>query len=370
MSDLRFVPDQSTPVIQFESAPVHNMLCSLCTLNQDHLDHISPWVDQMLGRITDEEKREAEIACGAVSHGRWTQARTLPEFIASLTAVEPERIVEEEFSQTLSKASHYLPGEELPSVEDLKSDEDLFVDLARRIMNAKEPDYWDEQETRERYAAFQKPTEYRDRLVGILNHFYESYLKQAWADAERSIGESVTAFRSVTVPSGSLEERLRFVTGRDFIPAVWLETLEKATTIVYVPSVHIGPYMILFDFDGTTAYLVGRARIPEGATVHSPALDRSDLLVRLEALSDGTRMKIIERAVEREAITTQDVMERLDLSQSSASRHLNQLAATGLLSVDGSERTKKYRINPQRIEDVCVGLRQLIEVQSTEGRRV
>ena len=363
MSDLTFVPDHADPAIRFESAPVHNMLCSLCMLNQEHLDHISPWVDEMLSQITEQEKQDAEIACHAVGHVRWTQARTLPEFITSLTAVSPERIVEEEFSQRLSKAAHYLPGADLPSIDQIMTDEDVYVELIRRLMQEKDPDYFDEAETREEWARYQSPSDYRDNLVRVLEHFYEKYLKKAWADAERSIGESVTGFRSVSIPAGTLEERLRFVTGRDFIPQMWIETLEEAKSIVYVPSVHIGPYMILFDFDGSTAYLVGRARIPEGATVRSPDLDRSELLVRLDALGDATRMRILELTAELEMLTTQDAIDRLELSQSSASRHLNQLAATGLLKVDGSERTKKYRINPQRLEDVCAGLKQLIAVR-------
>jgi DNA-binding transcriptional ArsR family regulator len=128
--------------------------------------------------------------------------------------------------------------------------------------------------------------------------------------------------------------------------------------------------MILFEFDGRRAFIVGRARVPEGASVHSAVLDRSDLLMRLDALSDDTRLRIVEMATRDGTITTQMVMDELELSQSSASRHLTQLAATGILSVDGSERTKRYRTNPRRIDDLCHGLRQLVRRRSRTGGRV
>jgi len=129
---------------------------------------------------------------------------------------------------------------------------------------------------------------------------------------------------------------------------------------VYIPSVHIGPFMILFEYDGTTAYVVGRARIPEGSTVRAAELDRSDLLIRLDALSDATRLRVLELAAGRGSITTQEVMDGLQLSQSSASRHLTQLTATGLLTVDASERTKRYRLNVSRVDQVFSGLKELL----------
>jgi DNA-binding transcriptional ArsR family regulator len=360
VSDLNFVPDAAGPVFRFESAPVHNMLCSLCILNQDHLDHISPWVDEVLEKISAEEKADAEIACGAVIHVGWTGAKTIPEFIDVLSAAPAERMVNAELDNVLDRAARYLHLDSLPSREELLQDRETYVGLVQQLVEQKEPEMFNREMVEREYGRLASPETYKQRLTTALRHFYERYLQPAWQQVGRTIDESVAAFRSVEVPRGSLEDRLKFVTGRDFIPPMWLETLEEAKTIVYVPSVHIGPYMILFDFDGTTAYLVGRARVPEGAKVHSASLDRSDLLIKLDALSDATRMRILELSAERGEITSQDVIDELDLSQSSASRHLSQLAATGLITVDSTERTKKYRINPRRIDDVCTGLKHLI----------
>jgi DNA-binding IclR family transcriptional regulator len=47
---------------------------------------------------------------------------------------------------------------------------------------------------------------------------------------------------------------------------------------------------------------------------------------------------------------SQDIMIRLELSQSAASRHLQQLTATGYLTERRCDGAKCYRLNPERIE--------------------
>ena len=65
----------------------------------------------------------------------------------------------------------------------------------------------------------------------------------------------------------------------------------------------------------------------------STALSRSELLVRLNALADETRLKIIELLTQNEEMCAQDFITMLDLSQSSASRHLRQLTHGGRASI-------------------------------------
>jgi len=53
-------------------------------------------------------------------------------------------------------------------------------------------------------------------------------------------------------------------------------------------------------------------------------------------------------------------MERLDLSQSAASRHLRQLAATGYLNVERREGSKVFRLNSKRIDDTFGALKKSV----------
>jgi DNA-binding transcriptional ArsR family regulator len=363
MSDFGFIPETNTPRIRFESAPIHNLLCSLCLLNQDHVDHISSWVDQVLGQLSPEEKESTELGCEAGMFVGDSRATTLAEFAKELRHRDPSELARIELERLHQKAERWLKDARVPALEELSQNRDAYLDVVRRLHEMDDKEFHREHAERE-YERLQNPECYRDELAETLEHFWNRFLRDEWSRVQHDVEDSVAAFRSVTIPGGSLEERLKFVTGRENIPADWVSVLSGADEIVYVPSVHIGPYMILFDFDGSRAYIVGRARIPEGASVHSDTLDRSDLLIRLDALSDATRVRILELAAQRGLVTSQDVMDELELSQSSASRHLAQLAATGLLLVDASERTKKYRVNPRRVDEICGALKQLITARS------
>ena len=73
--------------------------------------------------------------------------------------------------------------------------------------------------------------------------------------------------------------------------------------------------------------------------------------MRLNALADDTRLRILKLISEKGELRSQDIMQSLDLSQSAASRHLKQLSATGYLFERRHSGAKCYKLNPQRIKD-------------------
>ena len=98
------------------------------------------------------------------------------------------------------------------------------------------------------------------------------------------------------------------------------------------------------------------ARVPEGAVVHAPDLTRAEILVRLNALADDTRLRMLKLIAEEGELHSQDIMTHLALSQSATSRHLKQLSATGYLNERRCEGAKCYELNPRRIEDTLQAL--------------
>ena len=57
----------------------------------------------------------------------------------------------------------------------------------------------------------------------------------------------------------------------------------------------------------------------------------------------------------------------LGLTQSSTSRHLAQLAATGILHVDSGEKTKRYSLNLPRYEETVQSLRGIADLTLCSG---
>lgn len=359
MSDIMFVGNHPTKKIRFASEPIYNGLCSLCLLSQDDLDRISTWVDVTRQHLTDEERRQAERACHVLPFVNRSEVDSIPSWITAFSSMDPSNIGLMNADRLRQKAIDHLGASDIPDLQEIVSDRDTYVGLVARIHAAKghECDCAEEETV---FDELRDGTAYRERLLESVRNLWEKYLRDEWPRVAPTVATSVAAFQSIEVPGDTIEDQLKFITERDAIPKEWLSTLEKASEVVYIPSVHIGPFMILFEYDGTTAYVVGRARIPEGSTVRAAELDRSDLLIRLDALSDATRLRVLELAADRGSITTQEVMDGLQLSQSSASRHLTQLTATGLLTVDASERTKRYRLNVSRVDQVFSGLKELL----------
>jgi DNA-binding transcriptional ArsR family regulator len=153
------------------------------------------------------------------------------------------------------------------------------------------------------------------------------------------------------------------VTGRD-LSGHWEEDLRNIRELVFIPSAHIGPYVRLVSRkEESIGYLIFGARLPEGTRVQSAALTRSELLVRFNALADDTRLQIIELLTEHDELCAQDIINLLDLSQSSASRHLRQLTATGYLTERRREVAKCYSLNIDRVEDTLQALRRFLKTK-------
>ncbi|MCU0480516.1 MAG: metalloregulator ArsR/SmtB family transcription factor [Anaerolineae bacterium] len=194
----------------------------------------------------------------------------------------------------------------------------------------------------------------------ILNHLrqmWQTYLKPEWEAQLPTLQESVSAFSAMDYRGLNGYEAARTITGRD-IPDFWSK-LNAVEEVIFVPSAHLGPYVSMMVHQERGIVFFG-ARIPRGAVVKSSALGRSELLVRLNALTDDTRLMILELLTMHEELCAQDIMTMLNLSQSSASRHLRQLTATGYLNERRRDVAKCYTLNLERVDDTLEALKHFL----------
>ena len=92
------------------------------------------------------------------------------------------------------------------------------------------------------------------------------------------------------------------------------------------------------------------AHLPEGSDVRVPELDRAEIVSRLSALADDTRLHILQMIVENGEMRSQEIIEATGLSQPSVSRYLGQLTAAGYLQERRENGAKVYVLNRDRIE--------------------
>ena len=173
---------------------------------------------------------------------------------------------------------------------------------------------------------------------------------------------SIAAFESLGLSGLTAVEALSQVVLRAQIPQEGMSYLAHLEHIIFIPSAHTGPYLVhLGGHSDTTARFLFGARIPAGATVHTSALDRSELLMRLTALADDTRLRILELLGQVGEMGTPDIKSRLELSQSAASRHLEHLTATGYLTARRHQGTKFFQLNPGRIDHTFQALKEFCQ---------
>ncbi len=186
-------------------------------------------------------------------------------------------------------------------------------------------------------------------IVDHLRWFWDEYLSQEWARTESILRESVKAFQNANLNSMSRLEMARYITGQDLDEEHWGKILAKAERVVFIPNPHIGPYVTRFHFRDTLGVVFG-ARQPEDASVRIPELDRAEIVARMSALADDTRLRILQMIAENGEMRSQDIIEAVGLSQPSVSRYLTQLIVTGFLQERRVNGAKAYALNRDRIQ--------------------
>jgi len=210
----------------------------------------------------------------------------------------------------------------------------------------------------ELHGLFTKPRAIKEIILTHVKYMWYEVMLPEWGRVKPMLQDAVDAFQQLDYSQLTALEAARRITGRD-LSNIYEKWGEK---IIFVPSAHIGPYVMRFDSETqSVSWLVFGARLPEGARAKSPALSRSELLVQLNALADDTRLRILELLTEHQELCAQDIITLLDLSQSSASRHLRQLTASGYLTERRREVSKCYSLNLERVDSTLTALKKFLQ---------
>jgi DNA-binding transcriptional ArsR family regulator len=259
------------------------------------------------------------------------------------------------------KSDNY-PGDEV-----VLASRDSYVNFVKALMAQKWAEKGhdvNEDEWTDRYHYIMNPQQLKDDAVEHLRYMWNTYLKAEWKRIKPTLQEAVEVFSSVDFSNMTGFEAIEAITGRNMRGKDdFEENIRQAERLTFVPSAHLGPYIgwgPCEDWPKHIVFLFG-ARLPKNAVVKSTALGRSELLVRLSALADETRLKILELLTQHEELCAQDFITELDLSQSSASRHLRQLTASGFLTERRRDVAKCYALNTDRIEDTMRALKDFLK---------
>jgi DNA-binding transcriptional ArsR family regulator len=355
------IPTLKTVTLAFSLEPAYNACASLSLLDMaDDFSGLPDWVVETAKGLTPEERRMNQIVLQDtavyLAGADWS---SFPEWVDDLEQRDATEMRDQALQAWLKGARAAL-SEPLPEPSALLGDRAAYLalveELSRRDGNACDLALW-----KQVHRLLNDPPARQELIVTHLRAMWEELLAPEWERNLPMLEASIAAFQSLDLAGLTAVDALKRVILRDIPPATSIGWLEEAQHIIFIPSAHSGPYLLRLGHYGRgVERLVFGARLPEGVPASSPALSRSELLMRLNALANDTRLRVLALLAERGELGTPDIMAQLDLSQSAASRHLEHLAAAGYVTVRRPESTKQYRVNPDRVDTTFRALKAFV----------
>lgn len=345
--------------------PAYSAIESLFSLaRSDVLPGLPEWVDQTLAKMTEAERQTNALVMFGMHYAvtpeeSWS---SFPAYIDHLARVKPERLRD----RMLDMYDRYVKPEYQQDALDREAAMQSAENYVRYLQQRFDPEHVDEEIEARVYHYVIDPPAMQSLIVDHLWNMWRKYLKEEWERTRPILQEVVQAYRNFDFSKMSINDAALFVTGQEKLPDHLCERLEKSQRVIFVPHMHIGPYVrkgLVREPDGQNTMLIFfGARIPEELTVEVPALSRAEIVIRLGALADDTRLRILKLIAENGELRSADIMTALDLSQSAASRHLTQLTATGYLRERRCDGAKCYTLNHERIANTLQAVEHFLRV--------
>jgi len=344
------------PQINVSLQPAHNVFYSMLLINKsEHSYGYNSWVQETLEKMTPQERHTHRLVMTGLFYAT-TPTQTWSSFnafIDYLEALDPETLVDKLLD---AYASLPLVGESCNTTDGkpapydkavILSDAESFLGFLRTRFDEK---YIDIELETEAYNFAIDPQSMQELIINHLKYMWEKYLAPEWQRVRPMLEDAVWAFRQIDFQGKSALEIAQMVTDQDLEGTFWEELLNNTDQVTFVPNIHTGPYLGKLVAGERTVIMFG-ARLPKGAHIYAPDLSRTEILVRLTALADDNRLRILKFIAQNGEQRSQDIMQALELSQSATSRHLKQLSATGYISERRCESAKCYRLNTERVDE-------------------
>lgn len=332
--------------------PALNAFGSMLLISKgDDNPGIHEWVTRTKSQMTDEELFRHKLVMIGFHYSILPQSRgtTFEDYLADLEAAPPsvlrERLLDA-YSKTCLTENCAQEQEESINWDEVLSSAKNYVDFLRSRFGEELTD--EEMETRAHQYVID-PAALKQLVTGHIRWFWKNHLQAEWTRVRPLLEESARAFNQIDYGDMTRQEIVNFVTGKEYNEMKWGDQLETARDLVLIPNAHIGPYIRFFKVQDSV-YIYFGARLPEGSNIHVPELDRAEIVSRLSALADDTRLHILQMIAENGEMRSQEIMEATNLSQPSVSRYLTQLTATGYLQERRESGAKVYILNKDRIE--------------------
>lgn len=354
--------------VEFSLAPTCNMLESLGLLTEtERLSGLSDWVIQTANSLSPEMMWRTQLVCDAFFSVFFhcsspADYEDFNHYLRDLATRDPYELTKTIWDKFAAAPTTYpecwQEDKPIPTQQELMNDREIFADFMNIIHEHHDVSFklWSEA-----FDLLHNPPHLLNFIVEHVQTMYDTYLRPEWDRVLPMLQESVAAFQKLDYSNMTLYEAIRAVTGRDMTGKIDGKSL-GVDRVVFIPGAHLGPYIGKYVQD-STMYVMFGARLPKGVQSPSSDLSRAELLIRLNALADDSRLRILELLTLHQELCAQDFIEILGLSQPTISRHLSQLSATGYITERRRETAKCYSLNTDRVMDTLRSLTNFLSRQ-------
>jgi ArsR family transcriptional regulator len=331
--------------------PVRNAIASMVLITKmDEMPGTHPWVTKTRAKLSTGELFTHKLVILGFFHAiqPQTERETFPEYLQELEVTQPEAL-RDRMLHDYEKICFNCDSEEAKKPvnwEQILQSADAYVDFLLLRFGEELVDV--ELETKA-YEYVTNPPAMKELVTSHLKWFWENHLSAEFARMQPILQESIKAFQETDYSGMSQLEAARYITGQDLEEESWQMLSREFEQFVFIPNPHIGPYVYKLPCNEKLAVVFG-ARQPENASVRIPELDRADIVARMSAIADDTRLRILQMISESGEMRSQDIIDAVGLSQPSVSRYLKQLTVTGYLQERRTNGAKAYTLNRNRIE--------------------
>ncbi|MBP6789194.1 MAG: winged helix-turn-helix transcriptional regulator [Candidatus Promineofilum sp.] len=361
--------DDPAPTLSVALEPAHNVQHSLLLLARaDEVSGFDEWVYRTAATMTPEERDTNQLVMIGFHYA--VQPRqsfaSFPLYVEHLATVRPAYLRDKVLDAYVNiiRLNENDTGDARPTYDAILADVNIFLAFLRRGFG----EHVIPEIERQAYTYLLDPPALQQLIVGHLRAMWYKYLAVEWERVRPMLQKAVRAFDSVDLNRLERSTAAEYVLGQPLKDDKWCHKIDDAARVTFVPSAHVGPYTARIEANGRLWILFG-ARQPQDAGEAAPELTRAELLVRLSALADDTRLSILRLVAEQGELRSQDVIGLLDLSQSGASRHLQQLSAAGFLSERRCNGAKCYHLNGERVDNTLAALgAYLAQTEPTAAR--
>jgi hypothetical protein len=360
----------SLVTVRFEFNPVFVLSNGMILAHheQSWLDGVDPTLRNFYLSLSDEQRSVHRLVYGTFANAiPNVGGMSFPDFINEFATLDPVKLRD----ASMSFISHQdgFPGFDAV----LASKETLVNFIVQLVQETEKGDHniaEIEAEMHEAYPYLIDPPRFKALMLDYMSFAWDAILDKEWRKHEASVKNCVEAHqRQNYQPFNSLYEAVAVIAGRDMRQGNHLKHIpEDQRRFVFVPSPYLGPYISSqHEPAGPNGefIIVFGVRQPQGVKKSILETNRSELLVWMNALADDTRLQMIEMLLEEGEICAQDFIDRLQLSQSSASRHLRQLVTSGLITSRRQDVAKCYTLNQSRMGELVQALQPFTAKKSS-----